>query len=158
MIVAVQEAHGVPLVSLALRYIGGERASPLGQSGLAGLTASVMTRSTKHLRPGDYERLLAAAGGLFSSGTTIDASVFRATVPAARIDLPFWLWSDQMGFFDGSVDDAQLATQRAIRANGTGRSLSTPLGRLDEFADEELYSAAHPPTTTRFKNLPGIQS
>ncbi len=43
--------------SLALRYIGGERASPLGQSGLAGLTASVMTRSTKHLRPGDYERL-----------------------------------------------------------------------------------------------------
>ncbi len=52
-----------------------------------------------------------------------------------------------MGFFDGSVDDAQLATQRAIRAEQhRAQLIGTPLGRLDEFADEELWGlgAAHP--------------
>jgi zinc protease len=146
MSVLVQEDHRVPMVAVVLRYDVGNRAAPPGKTGIAGLTTSLMTTGTKHLRPGDYERWLASTGsGDFSSVTNSDASTFSVTVPAASLGRVLWLWSDQMGFFDGTFDDAVFRATRARQAQMHRTALEgSPYGRIDSFADAEIFPPDHP--------------
>jgi zinc protease len=145
MTVIVQEDHKVPLVSLTLRYDAGPEA-PAGLEATAALTTVLMIRATKHTAPGDYTRLLARAGASgVSDRTTGDNAILEATVPSNRLALPLWLWSDQMGFFDATLDDAQLEAQRTkLREQRRASLEGSPMGRLDRFADEELYPQGHP--------------
>ncbi len=146
MTVIVQEDHKVPLVSMTLRYDAGPEA-PAGQEATAALTTILMIRATKHTSPGDYTRLLARAGASgVSDRTTGDNAILEVTIPSNRLALPLWLWSDQMGFFDATtIDDAQLEAQRTkLREQRRASLEGSPMGRLDRFADEELYPQGHP--------------
>ena len=146
MDVVVQEDHRVPLVSLVLRYDTGERSAPIGSSGIASLTTTLMLRASKHVRPGEYYRLLARAGALYSSNsTTNDAISLRVEVPSTQFELPLWLWSDQMGFFAESLDDEQVAVERSALEAGRRAWLDgEALARIPLFAQEELLPADHP--------------
>jgi len=144
--VIVQEDHKIPLVSLTLRYDALQDSVPAGQEGTAALTTSVMLRATKHTAPGDYARLLARAGASGVNDRTQGGStVLEATVPANRLALPLWLWSDQLAFFDPAIDDAQLELLRAkLREQRRAALEGSPMARLDRIADEELYAPGHP--------------
>ena len=145
MTVVVEEDHRVPLVSLALRYDVGERACPAGLAGVATLTTMLMLHDSKHVPKDDYARLLARAGSpAFNDWTSNDATVLEVTVPSNRLELPLWLWSDQMGFFTGG-DDALLASQRVVLEEQRRTALEGAANsRLDEFASEELLPPGHP--------------
>jgi hypothetical protein len=67
--VVVQEDHRVPLVSLALRYQGGEQAAPGGQWAVAQLTTALMLRHTQHAPAGDYDRLASPPRGNWDRST-----------------------------------------------------------------------------------------
>ena len=146
MTILVQEDHKVPLVSLTLRYDAAAGAVPAGLEGTAALTTSVMMRATKHVGPGDYTRLLARAGASGVNDRTGGGStVLEVTVPANRIALPLWLWSDQMAFFDQGIDDAQLEQLRTkLREQRRASLEGSPMARVDRIADEELYGSGHP--------------
>jgi zinc protease len=146
MEVVVQEDHRVPLVSLVLRYDVGERAAPAGLSGIASLTTSLMLRATQHVRAGEYYRLLARAGALYSSDSTAtDATFLQVEVPSNQFELPLWLWSDQMGFFARGLDDAQVDAQRsALEAKRRAWLDGETLARVPLFAQEELLPTDHP--------------
>lgn len=144
MTVVIQEDHRVPLVSLVMRY--DDAAAPPGLHATATLTTSLMLGGTKHVAAGDYYRLLARAG---ASGTLDrtqpSATTLEVTVPSNHLALPLWLWSEQMGYFDGALDDAQLATQRGkLREQRRVALEGSPMGRIDAMAMEELYPAEHP--------------
>jgi zinc protease len=66
-------------------------------------------------------------------------------VPANRLALPLWLWSDEMAFFDAALDDAAIASART-RLREQRRSVldGSPLGRLELIAHEEMLPAEHP--------------
>jgi zinc protease len=144
MTVVIQEDHRVPLVSLALRY--DDAAAPPGSHATATLTTFLMLGATKHVAAGDYYRLLARAGATGTADRTQpSATTLEVTVPSNHVALPLWLWSEQMGYFDGALDDAQLATQRAkLREQRRVMLEGSPLGRIDALAMEELYPAEHP--------------
>lgn len=144
--VVVQEDHRVPLVSLALRYQGGEQAAPGGQWAVALLATTLMLKHTMHVPAGDYDRLAARAGAsTWNQRTTADYTTLTMTLPAASIALPLWLWSDQMGFFDRSIDEREWKAQRAlVREQRRSTLEGSPLGRLDSFADEAMYPEGHP--------------
>ncbi|MGH7438969.1 MAG: M16 family metallopeptidase, partial [Polyangiaceae bacterium] len=145
MTVAVQEDHRVPLVALALSYDAGRRASPPGLPGIAALTTSLMLRATQHVKDGDYFRLLSEAGATMSDATNLDHILFDVEVPSNRIELPLWLWSDQMGFFDEALTDAALESQRSTSERARKTWLETaPLSQLDTIAREELFPTDHP--------------
>jgi zinc protease len=146
MEVVVQEDHRVPLVSLALRYDVGERAAPAGSSGIASLTTSLMVRATAHVGPGEYYRLLARAGALhWSDSTTNDATVIEVDVPSNQVELPLWLWSDQMVSFAGGLDEKQVDVQRsALEAKRRAWLDGETIARVPMFAQEELLPAEHP--------------
>jgi zinc protease len=145
--VVVQEDHRVPLASLSLRYDCGEAESRDGLAGTAIVTMYSMIRgATKHVPAGDYTRLLDLAGASnVHDATWTTAMGMDVTVPANRLALPLWLWSDQMGFFDQAVDDVQIAAQKsAVREQHRTQLDGSPTARLDMFASEELYPEGHP--------------
>jgi zinc protease len=145
--VVVQEDHHVPLVSLTLRYGGGEAASPPGLEGTANVTERLLVQgATKHVPAGDCARLLARAGatGLHDSVST-SGIAFDVTLPANRLALPLWLWSDQMGFFADGLTDEQLAsTKTKVREQERATLDGAPAARVDVFAAEELFPPGHP--------------
>jgi zinc protease len=140
----IQEDHRVPLVSLAIRY--DLAAAPPGQHAAATLTSFLMLGQTKHVAPGEYYRLLAAAGATGTSDRTqASATTFQTTVPSNRLALPLWLWSEQMGYFDAALDDAQLVLQRnKLHEQRRVAFEGSPLGRIDALAMGELYPPEHP--------------
>jgi len=144
MTLVIQEDHRAPLVSLALRY--DDSAAPPGQHAAATLTTFLMLDATKHVAAGDYYRLLAGAGATGAADRTQpSATTLEVTVPSNRLALPLWLWSEQIGYFDGALDDAKLTTQRnKLREQRRVALEGSPMGRIDAMAMEELYPADHP--------------
>jgi zinc protease len=145
--VVVQEDHHVPLVSLTLRYDGGEAASPPGLEGTATVVEHLLFQgATKHVPAGDYARLLARAGATgVHDNVWINGIGFDVTLPANRLALPLWLWSDQMGFFGEGLTDEQLAsTKTKVREQERAMLDGAPTARADVFAAEELFPAGHP--------------
>src|SRR6476469_6970993 len=110
--------HKAPLVGMQLRYRVGTRDDPQSRPGLTALAQRMMMRATMHVGEGDYDRYLDTAGGFDSGWTTsLDQSTFWVTVPSEELALPLWLWSDQMGFFAGRVDDRLIAQQLQVARN-----------------------------------------
>jgi zinc protease len=143
--VVVQEDERTPLVSVVLRYDVGERAAPEGLHGIATLTQMLAAQESAHVPSGDASRLLWRAGASFDDWTTTDSTVLSVTLPAYRLALPLWLWSDQMGFFRESLSAESVRRRRTeLVERMRDRRLHDPLARIDAFADEELFPATHP--------------
>jgi zinc protease len=146
MALVVQEDHRVPLVSLSLRYEGGEVAAPPGFEAVAELTTSLMTYATKHVPKGDYDRLLATAGatGALTRAWT-NGITLQVTLPSSRLALPLWLWSDEVAYFADALDDAAIVSKKAeLREKQRLALEGSVLSALDELANQELYPEAHP--------------
>lgn len=146
MTVIVEEDHRLPRIAARIQYDVGEAAVASTSPATATLTTYLMLTATEHVPPGDFYRLLASAGATGVTDSTWSAGIAEAvTVPSDRIALPLWLWSDQMGFFDGSVDDARLAAQRAKLGHQRRTGIEgAPLSRLDQFVSDEMWPAGHP--------------
>lgn len=146
LVVLLAEDHKAPVVGLELRYAVGSRDDPPDRPGLAALTQRLMVQATRHVGVGQYERFLDGAGAWDSRYTTsLDRSIFSVTVPADRIALPLWLWSDQMGFFIERVDDRMVAEQVAVVLNEHAQKIdNAPAGRLHDFVDAAMYPPGHP--------------
>jgi zinc protease len=145
MMVLVQEDHRVPLVTMELAYDAGERTVAPNLHGLARLTSYLMLQQTKHVPSGEYGRLLARAGApVFNDNVTSDGVFLQVTIPAHQLELPLWLWSDQMGFF-ARGDDTLLAGRRTVLEEQRRAMLEGGAkARLDGMAEEELLPPDHP--------------
>ena len=86
--VIVIAKHDIPLVAARLLFRAGSAADPSGREGLAGLTASVLTKGTKTRSAEELSRGVEALGATLSSGagydsTTVDLSVMSVNFPKA---------------------------------------------------------------------------
>jgi zinc protease len=138
--------HAVPVVGMQLCYQVGSRDEPDARPGLAALVPRLMVRATTHLAEGQYDRALDAAGATGSTWRVEpDRTCFKTTVPAAEVALPLWLWSDQMGFLSGRLDqrliDQQIVT---VKNEQVQRIENTPLGHLTDIESARIYPAGHP--------------
>jgi zinc protease len=141
--VAVLEDHALPIVSLRLVYRTSRTPSP---AGLQFVAPRLMLDATAHVARGQYDSLLAAAGGQDSTwGITVDDTWFRITVPANVVDLPLWLWSDQMAFLAPRLDAPMM--DRAVSLALQDRRMrvdESPCGIAEEAVRHALYGASHP--------------
>ncbi|HEY8088892.1 MAG TPA: pitrilysin family protein [Polyangiaceae bacterium] len=146
LVVLLSEDHKAPVVGLELRYAVGSRDDPPDRPGLAALTQRLMVQATKHVGKEQYERWLDSAGAWESRYTTsLDRTIFSVTVPADRVALPLWLWSDQMGFLVERIDDRLVAEQVAVVLNEHAQKIDgAPAGRLHDLVDAAMYPPEHP--------------
>src|SRR3977135_1484126 len=96
--VILHEDHSVPMVSVNMWYhVGSARELPK-RTGFAHLFEHLMFMGSGHVKPGEFDEWLEAAGGDNNGSTETDRTNYWINVPANSLELALFLESDRMGY------------------------------------------------------------
>ena len=143
--VVVDENHRLPIVSVTVRYDVGTGNDPDDKNGIAELVTEMMAYKTQHVPEKGFDDSIDRAGGSFGFETNVDDTEFYAEVPVTAIETAMWLFSDQMGFFKPSIDDAAIkhGLEKLAKERGQ-RVANAAMGLVNETVPQELFPAGHP--------------
>jgi len=94
--VIVKEDRRSPVVVHMIWYRTGSMDETDGISGIAHIHEHMMFKGTKTLKPGEFNRRVAAAGGRDNAFTSLDATAYFQIVPAAALPEMMKLEADRM--------------------------------------------------------------
>ena len=143
--VIVHEDHSVPLVTVNIWYhVGSGREKP-GRTGFAHLFEHLMFEGSAHVKEGEFDTLLEAAGGNNNGSTNSDRTNYWIDVPSNAVDLALFLESDRMGWLLDVMSPERVNGQRDVVKNERRQSYENrPYGMADIVIDELLYPKGHP--------------
>ncbi len=143
--VILHEDHTVPMVSVNLwYYVGSSNESP-GRTGFAHLFEHLMFEGSGHVKEGEFDTLLEAAGGDNNGSTNVDRTNYWISVPSNALELALFLESDRMGYLLDTMTPELVDGQREVVKNERRQSYETrPYGMADIRLDEMLYPPDHP--------------
>ena len=96
--VILHEDHSVPIATVNTWYhVGSAREKP-GRTGFAHLFEHLMFMGSGHVKPGEFDEWLEAAGGENNASTANDRTNYYINVPSNALDLALFLESDRMGY------------------------------------------------------------
>jgi zinc protease len=155
--VILHEDHKVPLVSVNVWYhVGSARERP-GRTGFAHLFEHLMFEGSKHVKEGEFDRLLEAAGGENNGSTNTDRTNYYINVPSSALELALYLESDRMAYLLDIVTPALVDGQRDVVKNERRQSYENqPYGMASIELDRLLYPEGHPyrwPTIGHMEDL-----
>ncbi len=143
--VILHEDHSVPQVAVNVCYRVGSAYEHPGRTGLAHLFEHLMFEGSAHVKEGEFDTLLEAAGAFGDASTIEDFTDYFETVPANALDLALFLESDRMGFLLDHADANLVDHQRDVVKNELRqRFQNTPYGRAYLRMTELLYPPGHP--------------
>ncbi|MBK6632593.1 MAG: insulinase family protein [Betaproteobacteria bacterium] len=94
--VIVQEDPRAPTAVHMVWYRAGSMDEVDGTSGVAHVLEHMMFKGTKHLKPGEFNKRVAAAGGRDNAFTSLDYTAYFQQVPSARLGEMMALEADRM--------------------------------------------------------------
>jgi zinc protease len=143
--VILHEDHSVPQIAVNVWYhVGSARERP-GRTGFAHLFEHLLFEGSAHVREGEFDRLLEAAGGSNNGSTTEDRTNYFETVPSNALDLALFLESDRMGYLLDVVTPALVDGQRDVVRNERRQVIeNAPYGKGLVRLTELLYPKDHP--------------
>ena len=143
--VVLHEDHTVPLVAVdAWYHVGSSREKP-GRTGLAHLFEHLMFEGSGHVKEGDFDNWLEAAGGDNNGSTDNDRTNYWETVPSNALELALFLESDRMGYLVDAMSPQKVDGQRDVVKNERRQSYENrPYGMAFLKLPEEMYPPNHP--------------
>jgi zinc protease len=143
--VILHEDHTLPVVSVNVWYhVGSGREKP-GRTGFAHLFEHLMFEGSKHVKEGEFDSLLEAAGGDNNGSTTSDRTNYWINVPSNALELALFLESDRMGYLLDVVTPELVDGQRDVVKNERRQGVeNAPYGQAQVRLDELLYPKDHP--------------
>jgi zinc protease len=143
--VILQEDHRVPQIAINLAYhVGSARETP-GHTGFAHLFEHLMFDGSAHVKKGEIDTLLNAAGGAAHAVTTEEETTYYEQVPSNALDLALFLESDRMQYLLDAMTPAVVDAEREIVKNELQQSyLDAPYGKAYLRITELLYPPSHP--------------
>ena len=96
--VILHEDHSVPVASVNVWYKVGSANEKPGRTGFAHLFEHLMFEGSGHVKEGDFDNFLEAAGGSNNANTDNDYTDYYIDVPSNAIDLALFLESDRLGY------------------------------------------------------------
>jgi zinc protease len=143
--VILHEDHSVPTVAVNVWYhVGSAREKP-GRTGFAHLFEHLMFEGSGHVKEGEFDNLLEAAGGNNNGSTTTDRTNYYETVPSNALDLALYLESDRMGYLLDVVTPKLVDGQRDVVKNERRQSYeNAPYGMANVRITELMYPKDHP--------------
>ncbi|HXM75719.1 MAG TPA: pitrilysin family protein, partial [Thermoanaerobaculia bacterium] len=143
--VILHEDHTVPLVAVDVWYhVGSARELP-GRTGLAHLFEHILFEGSKHVKTGEFDTLLEAAGGDNNGSTNNDRTNYFEVLPSNSLELALFLESDRMGYLLDVMSAARVDQQRDVVKNERRqRYENQPYGLLPLKMEELLFPAGHP--------------
>jgi len=92
----VQEDHRAPVAVVQVWYKVGSSYEHDGTTGLSHALEHMMFKGTKHHKPGEFSRIVAARGGKENAFTTTDYTAYFEEWAASNVELSFQLEADRM--------------------------------------------------------------
>ncbi len=143
--VIIHEDHRVPIVSVNTWYhVGSSRERP-GRTGFAHLFEHLMFMGSGHVKPGEFDDLLEAAGGTNNGSTEMDRTNYWIDVPSNALELALFLESDRMGYLLDAMTPQTVDAQRDVVKNERRQSYENrPYGMAEITLTEMLFPEGHP--------------
>ena len=125
-------------------HVGSAREKP-GRTGLAHLFEHLMFEGSAHVKEGEFDQLLEAAGGTNNASTEPDRTNYYIDVPSNAVDLALFLESDRMGYLLDVMTPDRVNGQRDVVKNERRESYeNTPYGMASIEIAALLYPEGHP--------------
>jgi len=143
--VILHEDHSVPVASVNVWYKVGSADETPGRTGFAHLFEHLMFEGSGHVKEGDFDNFLEAAGGSNNASTSNDVTDYYIDVPSNAIDLALFLESDRLAYLLDVVTPAMVDGQRDVVKNERRQSYeNAPYGMAEVRIPEILYPKNHP--------------
>jgi zinc protease len=143
--VILHEDHSVPMVSVNVWYHVGSGRERTGRTGFAHLFEHLMFMGSGHVKPGEFDQWLEAAGGDNNGSTENDRTNYWINVPANSLELALFLESDRMGYLLDTMTPKTVDAQRDVVKNERRQSVENqPYGMAQVVLGEMLYPPGHP--------------
>jgi zinc protease len=142
--VILHQDKTVPVASVNVWYhVGSGREKP-GRTGFAHLFEHVMFEGSEHVKEGEFDGWLEAAGGNNNGSTTEDRTNYVTDVPTNALELALFLESDRMGYLLPTLDQTKLDRQRDVVKNEKRQRVdNTPYGQAFIELNAMLYPKTH---------------
>jgi zinc protease len=135
----------VPVVGVNVWYHVGSANEKPGRTGFAHLFEHLMFEGSKHVKEGEFDTLLEAAGGNNNGSTTNDRTNYIIDVPKNALEVALFLESDRMGFLLDTMSPERVNGQRDVVKNERRQSYENrPYGQASIELDKMLWPANHP--------------
>ena len=143
--VILHEDHSVPMVTVNMWYHVGSGRERTGRTGFAHLFEHLMFMGSGHVKPGEFDQWLVAAGGDNNGSTTEDRTNYYIDVPSNSLELALFLESDRMGYLLETMTPKTVDAQRDVVKNERRQSYENrPYGQASITLTEMLYPEGHP--------------
>jgi len=135
----------VPVAAVNVWYhVGSGREKP-GRTGFAHLFEHVMFEGSEHVKEGEFDGWLEAAGGNNNGSTSEDRTNYVTDVPSNALELALFLESDRMGYLLPTLSQAKLDGQRDVVKNEKRQRVdNAPYGQAFPELATMLYPPGHP--------------
>jgi zinc protease len=135
----------VPIVGVNVWYHVGSANEKAGRTGFAHLFEHLMFEGSKHVKEGEFDTLLEAAGGNNNGSTTDDRTNYVIDVPKNALETALFLESDRMGFLLDTMSPERVNGQRDVVKNERRQSYENrPYGQASIELDKLLWPPDHP--------------
>src|SRR5205085_746810 len=115
MKILVQEDHSIPNATLYVFYRVGSRNERPGTTGLSHFFEHMMFNGAKKYGPGQFDRVMEAAGGSNNAYTNNDVTVYQDWFPSSELELMFDLEADRIQNL--AFDPKIIESERGVVAN-----------------------------------------
>jgi zinc protease len=143
--VILHEDHTVPLATVNVWYhVGSAREKP-GRTGFAHLFEHIMFEGSAHVKEGEFDTLLEAAGATNNGSTETDRTNYYIDLPSNALELALFLESDRMGYLLETMSPERVNGQRDVVKNERRQSYeNTPYGMASIELAKMLFPEGHP--------------
>jgi zinc protease len=143
--VILHQDKSVPLVAINVWYHVGSANERAGRTGFAHLFEHLMFEGSKHVKEGEFDTLLEAAGGNNNGSTNNDRTNYVIEVPSNAIELALYLESDRMAYLLDTMTPELVNGQRDVVKNERRQSYENrPYGMASIELDKMLWPENHP--------------
>jgi zinc protease len=143
--VILHEDHSVPMATVNVWYHVGSAREREKRTGFAHLFEHLMFMGSGHVKPGEFDQWLEAAGGDNNGSTETDRTNYWINVPATSLELALFLESDRMGYLLDTMTPKTVDAQRDVVKNERRQSVENrPYGTAEVVLGEMLYPPGHP--------------
>jgi zinc protease len=143
--VILHQDKTVPVAAVNVWYhVGSGREKP-GRTGFAHLFEHVMFEGSEHVKEGEFDGWLEAAGGNNNGSTSEDRTNYITDVPSNALELALFLESDRMGYLLSTLNQAKLDGQRDVVKNEKRQRVDNqPYGQAFVELAAMMYPQGHP--------------
>src|SRR5262245_51731319 len=143
--VTPHEARTVPVFAVNVWYHVGSANERPGRTGFAHLFEHLMFEGSAHVKEGEFDSLLEAAGGTNNGSTANDRTNYIIDVPSNALELALFLESDRMAHLLDTMTPDRVNGQRDVVKNERRQSYENrPYGEAFLELGRMLYPANHP--------------